>query len=129
MTLEEHIQYWLKSAAHDLETAETLFNNNRYDWSLFLGHLVIEKLLKAHFVRDNRNKVPPFTHNLSAIANKTKLKLSVEQETLLLEINQFNIRTRYPDYKFGFYKKCTPEFTQDYFSKIKGLYQWLFQQI
>ena len=65
MTLEEHIQYWLKSAAHDLETAETLFNNNRYDWSLFLGHLVIEKLLKAHFVRDNRNKVPPFTHNLS----------------------------------------------------------------
>jgi len=53
MEIKEHIDYWLKSAAHDLEAAESLFENKRYDWCLFLGHLVIEKVLKAFFVRDN----------------------------------------------------------------------------
>jgi HEPN domain-containing protein len=129
MELQEHINYWLKSAAHDLETAETLFQNKRYDWSLFLGHLAIEKMLKAFFVRDNQNQTPPFTHNLSLITSRTNLSLTSEQENLLLELNQFNIRTRYPDYKFEFYKKCTFDFTEPYFAKIKELYNWLLQQM
>jgi len=29
---KEHIDYWLKSAAHDMEVAETLFQNQKYDW-------------------------------------------------------------------------------------------------
>ena len=47
MEPKEHIEYWLKSAGHDLESAETLFEQKRYDWCLFLGHLVIENMLKA----------------------------------------------------------------------------------
>jgi len=39
------------------------------------------------------------------------------------------IKTRYPDYKFEFYKKCTSVFTLDAFTKIKELYQWLLQQM
>ncbi len=126
---KEHIEYWLKSAAHDLESAETLFEHKRYDWCLFLGHLVIEKTLKAFCVRDNPNQQVPFIHNLAKLAEQTKLVLTQEQRTLLLEINQFNIKGRYPDYKFEFYRKCTPEFTENYFSKIKELYNWLLQQM
>jgi len=63
------------------------------------------------------------------IANQTHLKLMPEQEQLLLELNQFNLRTRYPDYKLEFYKKCTIDFAGPYFSKIKELYQWLLQQM
>lgn len=37
MTSNEHIDYWLKSADHDLEVAETLFQNQKYDWCLFIG--------------------------------------------------------------------------------------------
>jgi HEPN domain-containing protein len=55
MEQAEHIAYWLKSAEHDLQSAETLFQHQRYDWCLFLGHLIIEKVLKAFFVRDNPN--------------------------------------------------------------------------
>ncbi len=129
MKLQEHIDYWLKSAAHDLESAETLFEHGRYDWCLFLGHLVIEKMLKAFFVRDTQNQTPPFTHNLSMIAAHTSLNLTLQQENLLLELNQFNLRTRYPDYKLEFYQKCTRQFAEPYFAKIKELYQWLLQQI
>ncbi|MBU2444303.1 MAG: HEPN domain-containing protein [Bacteroidetes bacterium] len=39
MTREEHINYWLESAEHDLETSESLLNSEKYDWSLFIAHL------------------------------------------------------------------------------------------
>lgn len=129
VTTQEHINYWLQSAAHDLKTAETLLAQKHFDWCLFLGHLVIEKVLKAFFVRDNPDQTPPFTHNLSVIAAHTRLKMSTEQETLLLELNQFNVRARYPDYELEFYRKCTLEFSRPYFERIEGLYQWLLQQI
>jgi hypothetical protein len=41
------------------------------------------------------------------------------------KINDFNIQTRYPDYKLEFYKQCDTEFTAEYLSKIKGIYSWL----
>jgi HEPN domain-containing protein len=129
MDTSEHIAYWLKSAAHDLESAETLFQNQRFDWCLFLGHLVIEKVIKAFFVRDNPNEHVPQIHNLSRLAERTQLQLTTEQQMLIAEITQFNIKARYPDYKFEFYQKCTREFTQKYFTKIKDFYQWLLQQI
>lgn len=59
------------------------------------------------------------------IAEHTRLELNSDQEALLLELNQFNLRSRYPDYKFEFYQKCTPEFSTEYFMKIKELNQWL----
>jgi len=129
MKQAEHIAYWLDSAAHDLESAETLFQHQRYDWCLFLGHLIIEKVLKAFFVRDNPSVPVPQIHNLTTLSNKTKLQFTPEQQKLLVQIGQFNIQARYPDYKFEFYKKCTPQFTQTYFAKIKELYQWLLQQV
>ena len=129
MEPKENIEYWLKSAGHDLESAETLFEHKRYDWCLFLGHLVIEKMLKALCVRDKPNEKVPFIHNLAKLAERTELELTQEQRTLLLEINQFNIKGRYPDYKFEFYRKCTTEFTENYFSKIKELHNWLLQQM
>ena len=129
MKQSDYIHYWLKSAAHDLESAETLFEHRRFDWCLFLGHLVIEKSLKAIWTRDNPDENVPLIHNLPKLAEHTKLHLTPKQKSLLLEINQFNIKGRYPDYKFEFYKKCTAEFTQQYFTKIKELYKWLLQQV
>lgn len=129
MTTAEHINYWLTSAEHDLISAETLFEHQRYDWCLFIGHLVIEKVLKAFFVRDNPGAPVPLVHNLLKLAEKTKLHFTTEQKALLAEINQFNLKARYPDYKFEFYQKCTRAFAQNYFDRIKELRQWLLQQL
>lgn len=43
MTVKEQIEYWIKTADHDLKTAEHLFDNGYYMWCLFIGHLVLEK--------------------------------------------------------------------------------------
>ena len=64
MEIKEHIQYWLDSAENDWAAAENLFASGKYDWCLFIGHLVLEKILKALFVQDNNNQLPPKTHNL-----------------------------------------------------------------
>ena len=54
------------------------------------------KLLKALFVLNNNNKIPPKTHNLTKLAKISKLKLSAEQILFLDEVNDFNLEVRYP---------------------------------
>ena len=124
MTKEEHIKYWLESAQHDLESAESIFDSGRYDWCLFVGHLALEKALKAIFVDRNDNNMPPKIHNLVRLAELSKIELDDEQKFLLDKINDFNIQTRYPDYKLEFYKRCSEEYTNEYLGKIKEFYVW-----
>jgi HEPN domain-containing protein len=49
--VEKTISYWLESAEYDLKTADSLFITEKYPYSLFFGHLAIEKLLKALVVK------------------------------------------------------------------------------
>ncbi len=50
MDIMSQKQYWFNSDHHDLEVAESLFNNKKYDWCLFVGHLVYE-FTKLNFDR------------------------------------------------------------------------------
>ena len=118
------MNYWLDSAKHDLEVAETLFSNEKYDWCLFISHLVLEKTLKACFVKEH-NKLPPRVHNLIRLAEMSNLELSEEQKLFLDKVNDFNVAVRYPDYKGEFRRICNKEFCSKYFNKIKEFYQWL----
>ena len=108
-----------------MKAADTLFESAKYDWCLFIGHLVLEKVLKAIFVHNNESKVPPKTHNLVKQAELSSITLTDEQKLFLDEVNDFNLVTRYPDYKLDFYKLCTKEYADKYFKKIKEHYEWL----
>lgn len=129
MEINEHIGYWLESADHDWETAKSLFRSEKYDWCLFIGHLVLEKILKAIYVQVHDNHLPPKVHNLVKLARLSKLDLSMEQEILLDEINDFNLEVRYPQYKSEFYKKCTREFSANYYQNISEMMIWLKSRI
>ncbi len=129
MDIQEHINYWLASAQNDLDAAEQLFASTKYDWSLFIGHLVVEKTLKAYFVYRHANKLPPKTHNLLKLAELSHLALTEEQRLFLDEVNDFNLEVRYPEYRREFYKLCTEEFAGRYFTQMKDFSQWLTSQI
>jgi len=129
MTKSEHIKYWIESADHDLDTSNTLFEAAKYDWSLFVGHLVLEKLLKAVYVQNNENKIPPKLHNLVRLAEIANIEIDEDKKMVLDKINDFNIEVRYPEYKNEFYKLCTKEFAEENVTKIKELYQWIKSQI
>jgi len=129
MDVKDHIKFWLDAAEHDWEAAKSLFAAGKYDWCLFVSHLVLEKTLKALFIQINDNQLPPKTHNLIKLARHTNIKLTKEQEIFLDEVNDFNLEARYPQYKNEFYKKCTREFSEDYFCKIGEMVKWLRSQI
>ncbi len=93
------------SANRDYKTMLNLFKSKDYHWSLFMGHLVIEKLLKAIYVNNVDNN-PPRTHDLLRIAEKAQIYTTESQKDTLDLIAIFNINARYPDYKQSFYKKC-----------------------
>ena len=123
-----HIDYWLNSAKHDLDVAETLFQNEKYDWCLFIAHLVLEKTLKAFYVK-NKGKLPPRIHDLVRMADMAKIEFEEDTLEFMDAVNTFNISTRYPDEKLKFYKMCTHEFTEENFYRIKEIYKCLLQKI
>ena len=47
MQRDELVQYWMETADRDHVTMQHLYESGDYNWCLFIGHLVIEKLLKA----------------------------------------------------------------------------------
>lgn len=101
-----------------------LFEKGDYTWSLFIGHLVIEKLLKALYVQKYFDS-PPFIHDLFRLAEKCNLELNEDQKDILDAITTFNIRARYDDYKMEFYYKCTKEFAEKWIDQIKEFRKWL----
>ncbi len=128
MTKDEIIKYWVDSSEVDFKAMESLFSSGHYVWSLFVGHLVLEKLLKAYYVKNVDNKFPQI-HHLLKIAESANLELSEDQKNFLLEVTTFNLEARYPDYKNRFYKKATREFCEYYITKIKEFRQWLIKKI
>lgn len=127
MTKDEIINYWLNSAYNDFKAMNSLFKNG-HSWALFLGHLVIEKLLKAVYVK-NIDANAPYIHTLTKIAEEARLELSEKQKDFLAEVTTFNIKARYPDYKGRFHKKASKEFTGHYIKGIKEFRQWLIKKI
>lgn len=116
--------YYLESSNDDFDTMLSLFENKRYNWALFVGHLSIEKLLKALYVNIN-NDFPPFIHNLLRLSEMCNLELSEEQKLFMVTVTTFNINTRYDDYKMSFQKRCTPDFTKEWVEKIKLNREWI----
>ncbi len=90
--------------------------------------MVVEKLLKAYYVKNIDNDVPRI-HGLLKIAERANLELSEEQKDFLDEVTTFNIKSRYPDYKKRFYKKATREFAEIYINRVKEFKQWLIRKI
>ena len=120
------MRYWLKSSNEDYDVMQVMFKNKKNTWTLFLGHLVIEKLLKGLYAKNNKDN--PYTiksHNLLALAEKCKLDLTDEQVKKLQIITQFNISSRYDDYKENFKQKCTDEYTKQQVRNIEEVITWL----
>jgi HEPN domain-containing protein len=118
------VNYWLDSSDDDFDTMMAMFESKRYSWSLFIGHLMIEKLLKALYVKIN-NEFSPFSHNLLRLAEKCKLDLKEEETLFFVTVTAFNINARYDDYKMSFQKTCTPEFSAKWLEEIKMKRLWI----
>lgn len=121
---EKLITFWLDSSEKDYKTMLDLYKTNNYNWALFMGHLVIEKLAKALYVK-NTGDFPPLLHDLRRIVEKSGVEINAEKKVILDSITRFNINARYDDYKQTFYSLCTLEFTNEWIEKIKECRSWI----
>jgi HEPN domain-containing protein len=121
---EEARAYWIESSDQDFKTLNDLFRTKNYSWALFLGHLVVEKLLKACYV-SSKNEHAPMIHNLLKLAERAGMEISPNKKEILDTITSFNLSVRYDTYKQEFYRRCTRSFTEEWMAKIKSLRKWI----
>lgn len=126
--VETIVKHWIDSSEEDFQTMLSLYDSKSYGWSMFLGHISVEKLLKAVYV-SKFNKHAPFLHNLYRLAELSNLNMTEEQADWLDKVTSFNLNARYDDYKREFYSLCTPEFTKEWVDKIIILRLWIKQML
>ncbi len=120
------MKYRIESSDEDYNVMNVLHNSKKNSYCLFFGQMVIEKLLKALYAKNNKGAPhAPRTHDLLYLAQKMELELT-ERHTLLLDmISDFNMSARYDDYKNGFKQNCTDEYTTEQINNIKEVREWL----
>jgi HEPN domain-containing protein len=121
---EKIIRYWIDSSDNDFNAMMDLFKTKHNNWALFMGHLVIEKLLKALYIK-TKGEFPPMIHDLRRIFEKAGIDLEPTMQINLDSISRFNINARYDDYHQSFYQLCTDSFTTDWIEKIKECRLWI----
>lgn len=124
LDIEKIKNHWIKTSEEDFKTMKKLFKSKSYNWALFVGHISVEKMLKALYVK-SVGKHAPTIHNLYRLAELCEIELTDEYSDWLDTITTFNINARYDDYKREFYNKCTPDFTKLWIQRIKELIKWI----
>lgn len=96
MNVGKQVDYWKTGSNEDFAAAESLLEKGHFRHSLFLAHLAVEKMLKAHVVRQT-NDMPPRIHNLVRLAEMAGLSLDPEQTNFLRSFDLYQLEGRYPD--------------------------------
>ena len=123
--LEKQIAYWKNGANSNIETATFLIEGNKTVEGLFFCHLAMEKILKAHFVKQNL-VLAPKSHKLQYLSEKAAIDLSEEQKDFFGVLMQFQIEGRYPEF---FPPVLSQQDALSLLSKTKDNLQWLIQKL
>ena len=122
--IEKIKNHWIEISNDDFKTMNELFKSKSYNWTLFVGHISVEKLLKALYLKLHERHAPNI-HNLYRLAELCEIELTDEYSDWLDTITSFNINARYDDYKREFYNLCTREYTKSCIDRIKELRKWI----
>ena len=129
MGKEDQIQHWVKTAELDWTTAEDLLKLKRFLHALFFFHLVLEKLLKAHWVKANTSDFPPRSHDLEFFYGNSEIELSSEDVDELRTLNSWNLERNYPDYLGKISKQADEKYTLAKYENVKRIRKCLLENL
>lgn len=129
MTKEEHIAHWKITADKDWKAVQHLLKSKDYVHALFFTHLVLEKLCKAHWIKNHVSNHPVRVHNLQYLLENAKVITTEEQKIFLKKMNFFQLEGRYPDYQTDIYKICNKTFTEDIIKQANEIRLWLLKTL
>lgn len=114
----KEIKKWFEKSKDDLEKAEILFNNEKYDGAVFYCQQSVEKALKALILKKKKE--------LKKIHDLVELGKSVDLPENLLEyckeITQSYIYSRYPDIEDP---KNIKEIASKFLKHSKEIIKWI----
>ena len=119
-------QNWIATAEYDLETARHMFATERYIYVVFMCHLAIEKMPKAH-VTEVTQSVPAKTHDLIYLLKKCGLELPEPYLDFVSKINAASVPTRYPEDLERAIKNYSEPRAREYLRQTEEVLQWLKQ--
>jgi HEPN domain-containing protein len=119
MTKQQHVDYWVDAADKDWIAVDWLLKGKQRLQALFWAHLVLEKIAKAHWVKNHEDNIPPKVHNIAWLLEESGVDLGMELMEFLRKFNDFQLSARYPDYANNIYSICTEEFTSGEIKKVK----------
>jgi HEPN domain-containing protein len=115
---------WLLQAEYDMETADYLFEGERYFYAVFMCHLSIEKALKGLYVK-KFNKTPPKTHNLIYLIEFINIDIPENYYDLVFTLNRISVPARYPDNLQTILKEFNKSKTIEVIEQSKEVLKWL----
>lgn len=92
--MRKEVKNWLEQAKDDLEKAKILFDNMKYDGTVFFCQQGIEKSLKALLIK-KKQKVPRI-HDLVALSRIANCPNEITDKCR--SINPYYTETRYQDF-------------------------------
>jgi HEPN domain-containing protein len=117
---------WIALAKYDLDTADHMLNTGRYLYVIFLCHLALEKMLKAH-VTETTQAIPSKSHDLIYLIKKSEIDVPQAYLEFLGKINAASIPTRYPEDLQRALADYPIEIAKDYLLQTQEIIRWLQQ--
>jgi HEPN domain-containing protein len=117
---------WVALAEYDLETAVHMLATGRFLYVVFLCHLALEKMLKAH-VTEVTQTFPVKTHDLIYLVKKSELEMPQEYLEFIGKINTSSIPTRYPEDLQLAVRDYPRSIAKEYLHQTQEIIQWLKQ--
>ena len=115
---------WLIQADYDMDTADYLFEGERYFYAVFMCHLSIEKALKGLYVK-RFNKTPPKTHNLIYLIEFMNIDIPENLYDVVFTLNRISVPARYPDNLQAILKEFNKLKTIEVIEQSKEVLKWL----
>lgn len=98
----------------------------RYLYVVFMCHLALEKMLKAHVTAVTQS-VPPKTHDLIYLVKQIGLAMPQPYLDFIGKINNASVPTRYPDDLPKMIAQYPESVVRDYLERTEEVLQWLRQ--
>ena len=124
--MRDDTRNWIALSEYDLETAGHMLATGRFLYVIFLCHLALEKMLKAH-VTEVTQIIPVKTHDLIYLIKKCGLELPQAHLEFIGKINTASIPTRYPEDLQRALKDYPESIARVYLLQTTEALQWLKQ--
>ncbi|MBN2148095.1 MAG: HEPN domain-containing protein [Anaerolineales bacterium] len=122
--MRDDARNWVALADYDIETASHMLKTGRYLYVVFLCHLALEKMLKAH-VTEVTQEFPAKTHDLISLVKKCGLELPQDLLEFIGKINTASIPTRYPEDLQRAIQEYPKPVAKEYLKQTRKVMKWL----